>query len=212
MSPGRSEKISVCYITTTCEKEPDRIGQWGVAAISSLGLSHADPVCCTCHKKTHSPTRCVILNLQCTRKMAHMTWAVGLNTAGGSRGTCNVMYSVRVHGDMEVQWGKQKWWAISGSKGKWINTKVPFSTSSGSSSSGGRSSTSSMPAAASGSPGTNLRPRPVQRNECYITHIAQLMPLNKGELKLHKVRGTTVACKVWQRSRGQSIFLFSFLL
>lgn len=77
-------------------------GQSVVAAISSLGLSHTDPICCIFHKKVHSPTHCVILNLQRNREMAHITWAVGLCAAGGSRGNY-VMYSVRLHGDTEVE-------------------------------------------------------------------------------------------------------------
>lgn len=64
VAPSGSEKISTRRITTTRDKEPDVIGRAAAAAISSLGLSHADPVRCAFHKKGHSPTRCVILNLQ----------------------------------------------------------------------------------------------------------------------------------------------------
>lgn len=78
------------------------IGRSVLAAISSLGLSHADPIRCIFDKTGHSPTHCVIPNLQRDRQVTHTTWAAGLDAAGGSRGNC-VMYSVRLRGDTEVQ-------------------------------------------------------------------------------------------------------------
>lgn len=127
-------------------------GQSVVAAISSLSLSHTDPICCIFHKKVHSPTHCVILNLQHNREMAHITWAVGLCAAGGSRGNY-VMYSVRLHGDTEVE--HRGGGPTVGQRANGTTGQVPFSTSSGSSSSsrGWSSSSSTAPAA---SPGTNL--------------------------------------------------------